>query len=117
MEIKRNSWHYKVYNFMCDGRPGTKTNLCAYFWKVVFGLSVATGLGLIALAILGLIGFGLYYHTAITFMILGGTGAIIGFIPLCYYIGDKYEESEPGLVRLYLKAKKDKVCPLIEFEG
>lgn len=115
MEIRRKSWHYKVYEFVCDNRPGRTTNLCTYFWKTMFGLGVATLVIGLALAAIGLIGFGLYFHTALTFMILGGIGALIGFIPLCFYIGDKYEESEPGLLRLYLKAKKEKVCPLIDF--
>jgi hypothetical protein len=60
-------------------------NLCGYFWSVVFIILV----------------------TPI-------------FVPLMFGIiwwmdRDSSEHSEPGLLRSWWKAKKDKVCPLITF--
>ncbi len=117
MKVKRNTWHYKFYRFISDGRPGRTTNLCAYFWKIVFGLSIATVLGAIALALIGLVGYAFYEFTAIAFTVLLGAVVGFGFIFLCTRLNNAYQDSQPGLVRLYLKAKKDKVCPLVEFEG
>ncbi len=116
MKVKRNTWHYWFYKLACGHWPPRRTNLCAYFWKTVLGLGMTTLAITLAVAFMVLIGFGFYNHTAIAFMILGGIVGIVGFIFLCVYLNDVYQDSEPGLVRLYVKAKKDKVCPLIEFE-
>ncbi len=69
----------------------------------------------LAIAFIGLVGFAFYKFTAIAFVVLGTLVGIVGFIFLCIYLVEVYQDSEPGLVRLYVKAKKDKVCPLIEF--
>lgn len=120
MEISEDSWHYKVYEFGFAGHgwPPRRTNLCSYFWRVVWGFTLGTLMAIAAALVLGLVGAALYKFTFITLTTLGVIAVLIG-IGVAY---DRrpYKEKvkvEPGLLRLYLRAKKEKVCPLIEFEG
>ena len=112
MEFKKDSWHYKLYKIVSDGYPPSTTNLCAYFWKVVFGLfSIAIGC-VFGLTLLGLIGFVFYKFTLYSF---AGLGILLLLIALLVIRDRRPYNREPGLVYLYLKAKKDKVCPIITF--
>jgi len=117
VKVKRNTWHYWFYKLACGRWPPTRTNLCAYFWMTVLGLGMTTLAIAMGVTFLGLIGYAFYKFTAIAFTVLAGLGTGTGLFWLCVYGCEKYQDSEPGLVRLYVKAKKDKVCPLIEFEG
>jgi len=117
MKVKRNTWHYWFYKLACGHWVPSRTNLCAYFWTTALGLGMATLAIAMGVTFLGLIGYAFYKFTAIAFMVLGSLVGGVGFIFLCIYLNDVYQDSEPGLVRVYVKAKKDKVCPLIEFEG
>jgi hypothetical protein len=71
---------------------------------------MATFIVLFILAFLTLIGFMAYMHTAGFFMVVGGLVAFFGLIMLNEY----WKDAEPGLLRAYLRAKKEKVCPLVE---
>jgi len=110
MEIRDNSWHHKFYAIGHGGFGPRETNLCSYFWRTVLGLGIATFMISFALAFLGGIGFMAYMHTAGFFMVLGGLGAIL----VLAYLNDCMKDREPGLLRAYLRAKKEKVCPLVE---
>ena len=119
MVIKENSWHYRVYEFgysALDRWPPSETNLCRYFWRVMWGLFLGTMMVTVALLVLGLLGTALYNFTFITLTVLGVIAALIG--AGIAYDRRPYKEKvkvEPGLLRLYLRAKKEKVCPLVEF--
>jgi len=39
MKINRNSWHFKWSNFFTN-QETYNTNLCSYFWKLIFSLLV-----------------------------------------------------------------------------
>ena len=111
MEINSDSWHYKFYKLGYGaGHVPYRTNLCSYFWRTVLGLGIAVFVVLFVLACLGIVGFVAYHHTAIFFTGIGGLVAVFGLIMLNEYWGD----AEPGLLRAYLRAKKEKVCPLVE---
>lgn len=122
MKINRNSWHYKVYEFghASEEKVPETTNLCRYFWRcwagVGFGLMILTLLLALtagACVVLYLLGLATFFFPIETGTITAGAVAI--------YFLRKYrkptEPREPGLLRLYLQAKKEKVCPIIEFEG
>ncbi len=126
MEVRKNSWHHKLYEFgyRAKGFVPTETNLCKYFWGVAWGIFVASLLSTVALVVVYGLGYMFYNYSVISFIVLGAIGAIVG---LCYLLilvyerwedkryAAKYQNPEPGLIRSYLKAKKDRVCPRITF--
>ncbi len=110
MEIKQDSWHHKFYSLGHNGYAPFRTNLCNYFWRTVFGMFLATVICGFALIFLAFIGFMAYMHTAGFFMAIGGLVAFFGLVMLNEY----WRDTEPGLLRAYLRARKEKVCPLVE---
>ena len=127
MEIRKNAWHYSLYSFSFRyGSDGNPTNLCSYFWRVVGGMLKGAMIGSTSLAIL--LGIGaLVYNYPLTSLGVGAVGTVCILIAsnwpsIRYYVNKKLyrtvgevEEREPGLLRSYLEAKKDKICPLIAF--
>ena len=124
MRVQTNSWHYQCYIRTHDswaGPPET-TNLCKYFWRVVFGIFISTFIISVALAFGAFIGLMFYHHTFESFAILTATGLLIAcFFPIAY-LTEKWHDrklanidKEPGFLHAYLKAKKDKVCPVVTF--
>jgi len=89
MKVKEGTWHLRLVDFWCEkttaGRP---ESLCAYFWRVVGGVTV----------------FPLLWPPA-----LGVAWLIEGSL--------EHFDREPGLFRTWVKAKKDRVCPLMEYES
>jgi hypothetical protein len=100
MKISRKSWHYRFLKWMrCSPIPD---NLCGYFWVVVLaGLAIAA-ISTVAVVLSPI------------------------WVPAWVYckLQDRFDEKfppkekparEPGLLRQWLKAKKDRVCPLLEW--
>ncbi len=124
MEVRTNSWHYKLYRFGSDAFLPSQTNLCRYFWRVVWGAFIGTLLCAAGVSIVVAVSYAFYRYTATSFMVFGGIGAAMGLGVLTFHIKERWDERkwavggvkpEPGLIRSYLRAKKDKVCPLVTF--
>jgi len=118
MKVKRTSWHYKASTLFCDFEEG-HTNLCWYFWRLVFTV-------VFILAILSLACLALYvYFTSLQFVsnTILAVAIILAIIlpPLAIYflreILGKAPELPKNILFDYVKAKKRKVCPLIEYTG
>jgi hypothetical protein len=125
MKIRKDSWHYKLYekSYSEHRFPASNTNLCKYFWRVIGGtIYLAFCIAVICAVLIGL-GFLFYEHTLISVSVVAVGVAIVGLCVLYTYISDRadlrhalgYQEPEPGLLRSYVRAKKAKVCPLINF--
>ncbi len=111
MEINSDSWHYKFYSLgHGEGLVPDRTNLCSYFWRTMLGLGIATFIVVFTLCFLVFIGFMAYNHTAGFFMVVGGIVAFLGLL----FLNEYWRDTEPGLLRAYLRAKKERVCPLVE---
>lgn len=112
MKIRKSSWHYKIVEMTSDGN--VPANLCGYFWRLVLGLVAIASL----LGMLGFIGWLTYEKWPWSIIAIGVTvlvfGSIMWAFGLCSHLPNR-PSSEPGLFRQWLKAKKDKVCPLIEY--
>ena len=113
MQIRKGAWHYRLFRLGNGGCPPARTNLCSYFWGVVFGLGTA-----IFLACLGGIGiygagYALCFHTLSTVKVVATAAALLG--ALLWWDEHKYDKREPGLVVSYLAARKAKMCPLVTF--
>lgn len=115
MEIRKDAWHYRFFTFAHEGCPPSRTNLCSYFWRTVFGLAACVFLACLAGAFIYGAGYALYFHTYNTVACVALAAAIIGF--LVYRDQHRFERvgKEPGLVVSYLAARKSKMCPLITF--
>ena len=125
VRINTSSWHYRlIYN--SDFRvPG---NLCAYFWKVVFLVvwyivaSVVVFIGVFAALMAMLLPlFGVYIGA-------GLIATVVLYVMLGSILIDLYRETDHYRARAtnstadaniaieWVKAKKNKVCPMLEFE-
>lgn len=125
MKVNKNSWHYKILTERFCFMEGwyecyISGSLCLYFWQVMFRLFLGVGLGLLVVS-------PLFSWTIILLgldpSVLGATGVLVLIMGLtatsaAIYIGMEFivsKEKEPNLVVEYIKSKKNKVCPIIEF--
>ncbi|BBC78157.1 membrane protein [Escherichia phage EcS1] len=155
MQIKRNSWHYKLNMFYCNNSEWRiPTSLCPYFWKTLFFTCFASFKALIIGFFAWFLGHEIAIWLASYIGIHLGTigaivpGVIVGAIMLATtiavglgiafgthwvyeYIKDYFEErryrkrreriesgvpeKEPSLLVSFIKAKKSKYCPSLEF--
>ena len=122
MKVSRKSWHYRLMVFL-NSKPWYQTNLCGYFWELMACLF-----------------FKIPYLLAIvvTAVILSPVWLpLVGLVALFCWVSEKLDERDrrlkkeagihpwddwpqemkhPGLIRSWLRAKKEKICPMIEYE-
>lgn len=131
MRIDKSSWHYRVWKASFgDKTPYANTDLCHYFWRVVLFMLGVTVMGCAAVAAVGAM---VYYGFVKTWVGWGIVTVVAVVVPTV--LGLQYLDSrrkrrklgrpvkivkpkapkEPGLIRQFMKAHKEKVCPLIEF--
>lgn len=135
LKVSRRSWHYRLWKFGHPNRNDPK-NLCRYFWFCVFMCAWPLALGSLAL-----IGVGaLVYVVANNLYVTGvGVGFVVAFaagvlalVKLIQWQGHRLvsgvsygfsstgaafshvKHKEPGLLRSFIRAKKQKVCPMIQ---
>lgn len=139
MEIDSNSWHARVYQkYGKNDQP----NLCQYFWRVILGAPLAwafsfnystyrpfINLFLLLILLCTLVaavvsGMAWWYGPL---MVFGGTalfGGFLGLVVLSQEIEWRLKErrdpripekKKDSLLKSYIFAKKNKVCPYIEF--
>ncbi len=141
MNISKNSWHYRTIRNM-NRQPSR--SLCMYFWQVVFcslflyiigpAVLIAGGIciaGLIPLVIGGLITHtpdsALFEWVSVVKCWSVGIGSIIVLSAVIWFvvtawnfvadkISDLRVDKEKGILVSYIQAKKQKVCPVIEFK-
>jgi predicted membrane protein len=132
MIIKKTSWHYKLIQWF--GHTPSDS-LCPYVRQIL--LAFALSLFLIAIASCIFIVFvwnplhvlaalmGIVSINANALMIglvAWAVYAIVGIVMGGKYLRKKYREKnpvvekEPNIVMAYIKAKKDKICPTLNFE-
>jgi len=129
MKVSTNSWHYRLIDWLDFNHC---RNLCAYFWQAVLAVVLATvvfpvaGVFTLVVATMPLWHM-FHWNFAITVFAIGA--AFIEIIVLLFLlrtiVKDRHEEEmlagereslEPSLAYSWLKAKHDKICPLIEFD-
>ncbi len=113
MNISRTAWHYKLATYYRDTDP---RSVCSYFWSMVGGLFVAP----FAVFVICLMAFfvtapiwGWFFGTPVPIMVVGALFDVIfiaGFVNA--WLSD---EADP--VSRYIMAKKQKVCPLVEYNN
>jgi uncharacterized membrane protein YfbV (UPF0208 family) len=131
MKINKDTWHYKLWDKSYGyDMPPDNTNLCDYCKKIFWEVSARVLLVLIALLAIGiLIGgpcFAIYAacwkhnYEALTMcgVITASAVAVVGVMTWIEYMAKrsvKPKTESNNLLVNWFKAKKEKVCPLIEF--
>ena len=118
MKIKRNSWHSKISNFGKKYPGEYPDNLCKYFWrfvgKIVFLLWAIT----ITVSLI-FIYFTNPFWICTTIVILWFVLSIFLSILVIWFVRKKFgvppEIPGENFVIEYIKAKKEKICPFIEY--
>lgn len=131
LQISKNSWHYWLWKLGRDSSSKPK-NLCKYFWHIaivkvlipltlalgfllgvgaliwlIWGHPVQTALIVLTIAACALFGLGLYKFLQVWSARRQKARIAARFNP-------PQPPKEPGIVRSFLKARKQKMCPLIE---
>lgn len=121
MQINKSSWHYKFWKLtLIDSVPPTTTNLCRYvqriFWcGLLILLTASLILFLSSYVVYAIFYLGFWQHTLISFEVLGVFVAIVAAVLLFFKWRSSTSHQEPGLVGQWVRAKKERVCPLITF--
>lgn len=137
MILSRNSWHFKLASSIFTGtmiraEMSGKISLCSYFWLVVFAglLNLAAIVGLlIGLTCI----FSIMVVAPITWLVAGLAGpqaaiaaaiwsgivisAVWPYITRWWHTRKRSEPrtpKQPNILVEYIKAKKSKVCPIME---
>ena len=135
MKINKKSWHYRIVKAYESYEWQIKTNLCGYFWQVVKASLLFTLLftavmfwswnGIYTVFVTPINGFLL--GAAIVWwvfvgMILGSSSSAIGsthWLQTPIRLPKRAQRvkpyKEPSLLRKYMKAQHDKVCPTLDF--
>src|SRR3990170_3969373 len=137
-------WHYKLvlyvwgrsyFNDWGDPKYVKRISLCTYFWSVVLSIfmypvSIIWHTRLVQILIVVLAGLSEWWWIGLAIFFggigagAGVAGAVIGagylYDRIKYYRRRRYEEvvrkpRKPSLIKEFIKAKKNKVCPCIEF--
>lgn len=138
MEINKNSWHFKILTAKPFDPETLPRSLCSYFWAVVFAFWTRVAIGAVVGAIIFIFTVFPAYGVAILikteyfsidhflalFSLLGIIGAMSILIGV-FKVKEKYDRlysSHPlksavreSLILQFLKSKKDKVCPTINY--
>lgn len=127
MLVSKRSWHYQlVLLFSNDSEDSIPSSLCCYFWSVLASIVYALFALVFILLIAVLVSTPitqLFFNIPLPLVILGG---IICELVLIAFLVElvKYRRTkegyynnvkEDGLIVSYLKAKKNKFCPKINF--
>lgn len=121
MIISRQAWHYRYLNRI-QYKPYESHNLCGYFWRLFLGLTIPWICGGIIIFFTGLLvyNYALLWidHFSIAFegtaLVLGFVLGIAAILVIAVALADR-SEKHGSILPAYLKAKKDKVCPIITF--
>lgn len=123
MKIKKSSWHYKVSSII--SHPYDGDTLCFYFWRLVTAIAVIV-------LVIGTALTGIYIYLTSNFAASNSImiGFIISYIALPWLIiwelrkkfGQigrpieiEIEIPDDNIVLEFIRAKKAKICPLIEY--
>lgn len=140
LKIRQNSWHYWIWKLGRDyhSRPH---NLCKYFWHIIL-FKIVPALIVAGLVLAGVIGIGYAMYTnpgefaQVVLLLCLSCLLAIALIFLVKMAVDRYDKrqkvkqdyaylvlmgkaeplpkKEPSPFWLWLKARKQKACPLIE---
>ncbi len=133
MKVSTKSWHYRVIDLLDFCHPH---NLCGYCWMTLWALFVLVVVWPIGIALATALVTSPFWFWLAPVYELSILGICVGLMEAALLLGilravildRRYEErrsgtraklviKEPSLFYTWIKAKHDKVCPLIQFES
>ena len=118
MKVSRKSWHYKLSHFLDEGTNEWGDNLCKYFWRLVGKVIVAIVLT-IAITVILITYFTSPMVIPVTIVLISSILAVLLPVFVISKLRKKYGKPvgviPENIFFEYVKAKKLKVCPLIEY--
>ena len=117
MEIRKSAWHYKFFTMGFDsGYGGEAANLCSYFWRTVAGiLKVVCIVAVLVCLAAGIVSCIIQFPLYCFALVLAITVVVNAPRVVRRGTSKRAQPKEPGLLRSYLRAKKNKHCPLVTF--
>lgn len=142
MKVSRNSWHYRILMDEWQMKARNGASLCSYFWMVVFSIFAWCMIGVLGTAVFcvfllvsyltgyvwyfmiaGWFGVENFHVDAIEMSFIVNAFVVLAWIySMSVRFNNKKGNSKvkqifyDNLFAEYIKAKKQKVCPLIEVE-
>lgn len=136
MKINKKSWHYQLQRNFGIRLEYCKISLCGYFWSTVFCLLICALLMVMivpAIMVLSILPSSFFIVKEPSLINVSGFLHIyiLSFLWYMYRFESEYYQvhrekkrsikkncpkKEPGLLISYIRARKEKICPLIEFE-
>ena len=117
MKIKRSSWHYKISNFWA-GYERRNDNLCWYFWRGVLKLALAVWVLILLVAIAHSYFTSPQVISATIMLVFVVSIFVVPYLAIIFLrgkLGKSPEMPYENIVTECLKARKNKVCPLIKY--
>ena len=117
--IKRTSWHYRLNNKMDINVEHYGMNLCKYFWTTVWNTLLMLLLALSALTLFGVLVYLLITEIPLAILFTLFAACIVFPATAIHYFRKIFPNTTiptPNLIKEYIKAKKEKYCPMITFE-
>ncbi len=120
VDVSASSWHYRWLQSWRVHYWRPPSDFCSYFWLVVFqavvliGISAFTGFLFAALVAYFLV---VPWEALLScIIVVGFLVFIIGFIGVFIYMGEVGNEKVANsLVGRFVRAKKNKYCPMINY--
>ena len=125
MKISKNSWHYRLINLFDIDHS---YDLCSYFWQVIGSIFLLAILVLISASVV-FCSFSIIGHFFIDgLMDYAVAGGILWICSLTIILIGEMQERKakeeisnfkpenPSILVKWLKAKKEKICPILKFE-
>lgn len=123
MKINKNTWHYRQW-IRCGGSRYNSVSICGYIQRLFWvSLLYATVVGIVlTIAVYDFV-MAFIHHPLVVSITLGGGLAFIAIVyGVIHYFFVRYSYDDdkpvkkPSLFVEWFRAKKQKVCPLVEFE-
>lgn len=140
MEFSKKSWHYLLNKlYFSSVKYGHTVSLCKYFWMTVCSIFASLIFLLFAIIVTSILvspyvnfidyifGLNLNFYTKEAIYIGFTFNFIFGFVVISVFVKEWYIEyreknpkfksfKEPNILISFIKAKKSKICPMIEFK-
>ncbi len=114
MKIKRTAWHYKISRLGTDYEKAND-NLCRYFWRPIWKFAIALGL----VSYFGFVSYWVVTEPLALIVLLFFASSTVLSVLAIWFMRKKLGKSPKipygNIAAEYLKAKKEGICPLIEY--
>lgn len=130
-KINRTSWHYRMntrsieyYNI--DRWEHEHSNFCAYWRATIFNLLLIAAVVCFAVYVLGVLVAAILSDPIVTLSILGVALTLFVLLVGGALLMARWQErrvykdrpeTAPGIVTQWYRARKAKICPLVEFDS